>query len=124
MGAFAAAVPWLMRLPLPRLAPLVARPARRRAVAPGEVARLERMMGLAPTIAGPLVRRGCLPRGLTLFWFLRRRGLDVELRFGIDPGGGADGHCWLTLGGEPFLEKVDPRPRFTETYRLPLPAPR
>jgi hypothetical protein len=61
---------------------------------------------------------------VTLFWFLRRAGLDVELRFGLDPAPGAevDGHCWLTLDGEPYLEKQDPRPLFAEIYRLPLPA--
>jgi hypothetical protein len=61
---------------------------------------------------------------VTLFWFLRRAGLDVELVFGLDPamGEAADGHCWLALAGEPFLEKVDPRSRFTEVYRLPLGA--
>jgi hypothetical protein len=71
-----------------------------------------------------MVRTGCLTRGVTLFWYLRRAGLDVELRFGVDPaeqsGGEADGHCWLALDGEPFLERVDPRTRFTELYRLPL----
>jgi hypothetical protein len=65
-----------------------------------------------------------LTRGLTLFWFLRRAGLNVELRFGLDPsvGAAADGHCWLTLDGEPYLEARDPQ-RFTELYRLPLVAP-
>jgi hypothetical protein len=67
------------------------------------------------------VRTGCLTRGITLFWFLRRAGVDVELTFGVDPVAlDGEGHCWLTLDGEPFLEKVDPRARFTETYRLPL----
>jgi hypothetical protein len=82
-------------------------------------------MTLAPRIARPLVRTGCLTRGITLFWFLRRSGLDVELRFGIDAGDTdpVDGHCWLTLGGEPYLERRDPRPRFSELYRLPLARP-
>jgi hypothetical protein len=59
-----------------------------------------------------------------LFWFLRRAGLDVELRFGLDTQSvpATDGHCWIALDGEPFLERVDPRPRFAETYRLPLVA--
>lgn len=80
-------------------------------------------MTLAPRIGRPLVRSGCLTRGVTLYWFLRRAGLEVELRFGLDPddaGDLTDGHCWLTLDGEPYLEPRDPRPRFTEVYRLPL----
>lgn len=124
VGAFAAAVPVLMRLPLPRVAALISRPTRRSPPSATEVERLERVTALAPRVAGPVVRRGCLTRGVTLFWFLRRAGLDIELRFGIDPADGedTDGHCWLSLDGEPFLERSDPRPRFVELYRLPLPT--
>jgi hypothetical protein len=124
VGAFAATVPALLRLPLPRLAQLVTRPPSDRPADPAELDRIDRIVTLAPRIAHPLVRSGCLTRGLTLYWFMRRAGLDVELRFGLDPGadGPSDGHCWLTLDGEPYLERRDPRPRFTELYRLPLAA--
>ena len=115
MTAFAATVPWLMRLPLARVDALVTRPVGRRA---DDVERLPVLAALAPRLAHPLVRTGCLTRGITLYWFLRRAGLDVELRFGVDPAT-ADGHCWLALEDEPYLERVDPRPRFSETYRLP-----
>lgn len=123
LGAFATAVPVLMRLPLPRVAALLTHPPRRRAPSATEVERLDRLVSLAPRVAGPLVRPGCLTRGVTLFWFLRRAGLNVELRFGLDPDEreAVDGHCWLALDGEPFLERRDPRPRFAELYRLPLP---
>lgn len=126
--AFGAAVPLLMRLPLPRLAVLLTRAPRRRPPqrrpSPSEIDRLERLVAIGPRVAGPLVRPGCLTRGVTLFWFLRRAGLEVELRFGLDPRDAADtdGHCWLSVDGEPFLEKRDPRPRFAELYRLPLAA--
>lgn len=119
---FAAMAPLLMRLPLPRLAALLARAPRRRSP-PVPADRLAVLVGIAPRVAHPLVRSGCLTRGLTLFWFLRRDGVDVDLRFGLDPedaARGVDGHCWLTLDGEPYLEKVDPRPRFAEIYRIPL----
>ncbi len=120
---FGVVVAVAVRLPLPRLASLITRPPRARVVDPAEVERLERVTTLAPRIARPLARSGCLPRGLTLFWFLRRAGLDVELRFGIDPAADgdrdADGHCWLALAGEPYLERQDLR-RFVELYRLPL----
>ena len=77
---------------------------------------------LAPRVGHPFVRGGCLTRGVTLFWFLRRAGVDVELCFGLDPadGDGTDGHCWLVRDGQPFLERADPRPRFAEIFRLPL----
>jgi hypothetical protein len=122
VSLFAATVPVVVRLPLPRLAALLTRRPRTRATQRAEIERLERVVDLAPRIAHPLVRSGCLTRGLTLFWFLRRAGLDVELRFGLDPGGTepADGHCWLALDDEPYLERRDPRERFSELYRLPL----
>jgi hypothetical protein len=122
LASFAATVPLLMRLPLQRWAKLLTRPPRQRAVSPAEIERLDRLITLAPRVGRPLVRTGCLTRGVTLFWFLRRAGLNVELRFGVDPADAdeADGHCWLALDGEPYLERVDPRPRFTELYRLPL----
>ena len=123
---FAAAVPAMMRLPLPRAAALLTRSTHRhqRGLSAAEIERLDRLVALAPRVARPFVRGGCLTRGVTLFWFLRQAGLDVELRFGLDPreAQGTDGHCWLSLDGEPFLEKRDPRPRFAELYRLPLPA--
>ncbi len=128
VAAFAATVPWLMRLPLPRLAALLDRPPRRRrAGATGaEVERLARLVALAPRVARPLVRTGCLTRGVTLYRYLRRAGLDVELRFGLDPRAGAhadaDAHCWLALDGEPFLEREDPT-RFAVVWRLPLAGP-
>jgi hypothetical protein len=121
---FGAAVPTVTRLPIPRLSALVTRHLAARQPDSHRIERLERVVTLAPRIARPLVRSGCLTRGLTLFWFLRGAGLDVELCFGLDPEteGPADGHCWLALDGEPYLERRDPRPRFVELYRLPLTA--
>jgi hypothetical protein len=121
LGAFAAAVPCLMRLPLTLVSTLLTRPAGSGHPATSEIERLDRLVSLAPRVAHPVVRSGCLTRGVTLFWFLRRAGLDVELAFGLDAqeDHAIDGHCWLTLAGEPFLEKRDPRPRFAELYRLP-----
>ena len=67
----------------------------------------------------PLVRRGCLTRALTRYYFLRRAGLDVALCFGM---GRLDkefmGHCWLEKDGEPFLETEDPQTRYAEMYRV------
>jgi hypothetical protein len=124
LSAFATAVPVLLRLPVPSWAKLVTRPPRHRPVSETEVERLDRLIALAPRVGQPLVRTGCLTRGVTLYWFLRQAGLDVELRFGLAAPArdetDTDGHCWLALDGEPFLEGVDPRSRFTELYRLPL----
>ena len=67
----------------------------------------------------PFIRRGCLTRGLTRYRFLREAGFDVSLRFGIgEVNGKLEGHCWLVQDGRPFLEKRDPRPIYTETWRI------
>jgi hypothetical protein len=68
----------------------------------------------------PLVRPGCLTRGITGYYILRRAGFDVALCFGMGSVRdlGATGHCWLVLDGEPVLEAVDPRVTFTEMARL------
>lgn len=119
----AACVPLLLRLPLPRVAALLARGSRHRTPRPERVARLPELVGLAAEAWWPLVRTGCLTRGVTLLWFLRREGLDVELCFGIDAlAAEPEGHCWLVRAGRPWLEGTDPRARFAETHRLPRPA--
>ena len=68
----------------------------------------------------PLVRPGCMTRGITGYYVMRRAGLDVALCFGIGPVRevGTTGHCWLVLDGEPVLEGADPRLAFTELVRL------
>ena len=67
--------------------------------------------------ARPVVRPGCLTRGITLYALLRRTGADVALRFGLGRAEGLSGevvgHCWLVLDDEPFLERTDPRGSFT-----------
>lgn len=67
----------------------------------------------------PVVRPGCLTRGVTLYYALRRCGIVVDLCFGVGPDGGVmAGHCWLDLDGRPVLERVDPRSKFTEIVRV------
>jgi len=68
----------------------------------------------------PLVRPGCLTRGIAGYYILRRAGVDVALCFGIGlvHDAGVAGHCWLVLDGEPVLETVDPRSAFAEFVRL------
>lgn len=89
--------------------------------APEEVVRrVDRLIKLG----WPLVRRGCLVRGMTLYRFLREAGFETALCFGMgQPEGetGLTGHCWIELDREPLAEKRDPRPIYTETFRI---APR
>jgi hypothetical protein len=117
---FAAAVPALLRLRLQRLEALL---EPRRAAGPPNPLRAERALACVNSVlsAGrPLVRGGCLTRGLTRYYFLRRAGLPVSLCFGVGTVRGKfEGHCWLTKEGEPFLESRDPRQVFTTIYTMP-----
>ena len=130
VACFAAAVPILMRLKLPVLHRLLERRIASAAGAggdsqgPGEIVRC---VESALTVGAPLVRPGCLTRGLTLYYFLRRAGVDVTLRFGARRRNGElteeAGHCWLEQGGEPFLESGNPHQYFVPIYSLPATRP-
>lgn len=116
--AFAVCVPLITRLPLSRQeAILEPRCPHRRARAREAwlVVNVDRVLGRG----APLVRPGCLTRGLTHFYFLRRAGVDVRLSYGIGVvDGRPEGHCWLVRDGEPWLEREDPRTRFTVTHSV------
>ena len=117
---FAALVPVLLRLELPALRSLL--PPRR---VPAwtdvdRVARIARLTDAALGMGWPFVRRGCLIRGVTLYYFISRTGLPVSLCFGMGQVDGQfAGHCWLINDGEPFLEQHDPRALFTPVYAIP-----
>jgi len=123
VAAVAVAAPVLARLDLPRLQRCL-EPAPRSCCPPpadpGQAVdvigrRIDRLIRWGR----PLVRSGCLTRGITGYYVLRRVGLDVALCFGMGPvRGAAAGHCWLLLDGEPVLEEADPRLAFTELVRL------
>jgi hypothetical protein len=122
----AVAAPLLARLDLQRLQRWLEpglRSSRAPSGDPGQVVEvLGRRVGQVIRWGRPLVRPGCLTRGITCYYLLRRAGIDVALCFGIGSGSsrGADvtGHCWLVLDGDPVLETVDPREAFTELVRL------
>lgn len=62
------------------------------------------------TLAGIAGRRGpvattCLRQSLAVLWLLRRRGLQPELKFGVDRiGASADMHAWVELEGVPLAQ--------------------
>jgi hypothetical protein len=120
MFLFAAAVPVLFRLKLARLQWLLGRVPMGARADPARIQAIFRCMTVVLRRGPPLVRQGCLTRGLTIYYFLRRAGVDVDLCFGA---GRLDGqfaaHCWLERDGAPFHEAVDPHKIFAEMYRLP-----
>jgi hypothetical protein len=119
VAAVAAVVPLLTRLPLPRQESLLV-PRRRRELDAARAAWLAENVDRVLAVSHPLVRTGCLTRGLTHFYFLRRAGVDVRLSYGLgEIDGRMQGHCWLVRDGEPFLEHPDPREIYAETYSIP-----
>lgn len=107
--------PRLARRPLPELLPRLEPPPPPRAD--------ERLavQAVAFTLTYLRLRRhpnACLVRGLTLFRFLRQAGVEADIHFGIDPTT-RDGHCWISVSGEPLLEPTDPASRFLEMLRYP-----
>jgi hypothetical protein len=123
LAAVAVAAPSLVRAGLPRLQRWLEPGRPPPTIDPDESVRIEDQMGA--WVDGiirrgqPLVRPGCLTRGVTLYYALRRAGDDVSLCFGVgDDEGKMTGHCWLDKAGEPLLERVDPLTKFTEVVRL------
>jgi hypothetical protein len=116
---FVTLVPVLMHLRLDRVAALVE--PRRIPSKPDETRIAAVLQATERVLASgrPLIRRGCLTRGLTLYYFLRRAGLDVTLLFGVgEVDGETAAHCWLVKDGQPFSEARDPRTDFVEVCRL------
>ena len=120
IGVFASLVPLLMRLKLTRVERLL-----RVRQPPGHVSSwsfeaIVQHLQFARRIGSPLVRSGCLTRGVTLYYFLRRAGIDVTLAFGVRSiGAEFTGHCWLERGGVPILEDEDPRTLYVRTVSIP-----
>ena len=117
--AFAVAVPLITRLPLPRQQKILEPHRPPRADTEREAwltENIDRVLGRG----APLVRPGCLTRGLTHYFFLRRAGADVRLVYGLGTvDGRTEGHCWLVRDSAPYLERTDPRPHFVVTHSVP-----
>ena len=65
----------------------------------------------------------CLPRSLTLFYFATRAGLPVRFHCGVRRVGEAlEGHAWLTLGDQLFLERGEPEGRYAVIFSYPEPG--
>jgi hypothetical protein len=117
--AVAAIVPLITRLGLARQARIL-EPRHEPRSDPARAEWLARNVDRILAAGRPVVRPGCLTRGLTHYYFLRRAGADVELAFGVGKvDGSIEGHCWLVRDGEPYLERKDPRDHFVQTYVVP-----
>jgi hypothetical protein len=114
---FAAAVPLLFRLKLSTLEALLERRLRR--IEPSTAKSRHIAAYVDRALRMPFVRAVCLTRGLTLYYFLRRSGEEVDLCFGVREIEGAfRGHCWLEKEGVPYLEHTDPRETFRPIHTM------
>ncbi len=80
----------------------------RAAVTPGfdEVAHLARLVRAAARHG--CVDRNCLTESLTLWWLLRRRGIDSDIRIGVrKEGDRLDAHAWVECAGTALDEHPD-----------------
>jgi Transglutaminase-like superfamily len=115
---FAAAVPLLLRLKLSRLEALLDLGIPSSAHG-DRIEQITKHVEKAIRKGRPLVRPGCLTRGVTRYYFFRREGLEVSLCFGMGQiKEEFVGHCWLVKDGVPFMETRDPRPLYAEMYRM------
>lgn len=55
----------------------------------------------------PLLPKTCLFRSLARFAALRARRIDARFVMGLPRVRGGDGHAWVEVHGEPFLEDED-----------------
>jgi hypothetical protein len=113
-----------MRLKVERLNYLLEMMIRRRAGVPIPPEKIKTYLDLSIRFGKPVVGHGCLTRGLSLYFFLRKKcDMDVSLCFGIGQvNGNFEGHCWLLHEGKPYLENCDPKTLFAEIYRFPQTA--
>ena len=68
---------------------------------PGDFAAAQDLAGRA-SIAGRhgVIKATCLRQSLLVYWLLRRRGLDPEIKLGVRKQDGAlDAHAWVELDG-------------------------
>jgi hypothetical protein len=122
LTAVAVTAPQLARLGLPRLQRLLEPRSSSGAIDPSETVLIEeygRWVDAIVRRGQPLVRTGCLTRGIALYYGLRHAGLDVSLCFGMGSDAGSRvGHCWIELGHTALLEPAEPTSKFTTVARL------
>jgi hypothetical protein len=121
--AFGVAAPLLLRAKPDRVARVLE--PRRAPVEPRSDDRITTTVQVTDAVLArgwPLLRRGCLTRGVTRYRMLRRAGADVALCFGAGTvDGSIEAHCWIDRDGTPLLEPEDVS-RFVEMFRICRPG--
>ena len=67
-------------------------------------------------------RAKCLPESLTLWWLLRRQGIESQIRFGARKNARRmEAHAWVEFEGTPLNDSADVRERFKPFERAVMP---
>jgi hypothetical protein len=120
--AVAMAAPLLLRFRPERLAKVLEPRIDRVDTDAERIAETLRIADVVLARGRPLVRNGCLTRGVTRYWALRRAGADVSLCFGVGTIDGAvEAHCWIDREGTTVLEPRETN-SFHEMFRLCRPG--
>lgn len=123
IALFSAFVPLLFRLPIRRLEAWTSPALRPLHPDPVQIDKVIRRTSLACRALRPFLSHPCQVRGLTLYYFLSRAGLDLSLVFGVGlTGKRSEGHCWLVKDGKPYLETVEPLEHFLPMYTFNAPV--
>lgn len=74
-------------------------------------------------VQNTLIRPTCLVRSLTLWWLLRRRGIESGLRIGVRMREGKmEAHAWVERAGRVLNDAPDIGKQYAAFDRLLLPA--
>ena len=67
-------------------------------------------------------RAKCLPESLTLWWLLRRQGIESRVRLGARKNGRRmEAHAWVEFEGTPLNDSADVEQRFKPFERARMP---
>lgn len=84
------------------------------AAQPPDTDRCNRMAKSVSLVSNrPLIGASCLPRSLTIWFLLRRQGVDADIVIGAGPSQNDElpAHAWVEVDGVPLNEPVDNRDR-------------
>jgi hypothetical protein len=98
-------------------------PTDERFVGPADEANIRQALSIARLVkvaaAHGLYRANCLPQSLAIWWLLRRRGNESELRIGArKEDGRIEAHAWVEYLGLVLNDSADVWQRFTPFDRV------
>ena len=95
-------------------------PAQGRPAAPADETTARHAARLVKAAAAHgLYRANCLPQSLAIWWLLRRRGIESDLRIGARKEAGRfEAHAWVDYSGRALNDSADVQQHFTPFDRI------